>query len=217
MNSFITIILIHIFVLHFVSIFGYRIVNNETSCLLDYRTKMVSKENDIYTEEKRHQLGIILNNFLKELDYIKMNTLLYKEYSSRVKTVHSSHRKIKARNYKSWRDLSDYCGVSILIHPSKNINDILDRLHSSKQFKIVICEKRGIDEWFHTGYRAVHCDIEYKEIHIELQIRTVLQDYWNVLTHEEYENSRVHGYDNINISLKYKILTLIFKLTEYFI
>ncbi|EAL73521.1 hypothetical protein DDB_G0268136 [Dictyostelium discoideum AX4] len=152
-----------------------------------------------YTEDIRSMLQNNLNQFLEVVKKEVPMFYLYKGIEGRVKEIESMNRKLVTKNKHSWKDVSDYCGVQIIVHPFKNIKEIIHMLnHLTKKhnFKIVKEENILPKDSTSFGYRATHIDSIFNDLKVEIQIRTIFQDIWGQLSHQQYEIARLNGYDN---------------------
>ncbi|EGC37784.1 hypothetical protein DICPUDRAFT_149613 [Dictyostelium purpureum] len=160
------------------------------------------RKKEEFNEETRVELQKKLDEVVAILKSEISSYYLYKDISARVKTVESANRKLITRKIDSWRELSDYCGAAIIIHPLKTteeVMEILRNLHKTnekcKNFKIVQEEIKGPKDSSQFAYRAIHCDALYGDCKIEIQVRTCYQDIWNCISHQAYELQRLKGYD----------------------
>ncbi|EGC37762.1 hypothetical protein DICPUDRAFT_76642 [Dictyostelium purpureum] len=131
---------------------------------------------DEFNEETRVELQKKLDEVVAILKSEISSYYLYKDISARVKTVESLNRKLISRKIDNWRELSDYCGAAIIIHPLKTteeVMEILRNLHKTnnkcKNFKIVKEEIKGPKDSSQFAYRALHCDALYGDCKIEIQ------------------------------------------------
>ncbi|KAN0050262.1 hypothetical protein ACTA71_003374 [Dictyostelium dimigraforme] len=146
-----------------------------------------------YTESIREVLNKELNQFVHYMELSIPNQYLYKPIYSRVKTIKSMKRKQIKRTKISgkivhWFDIIDQCGISIIINPiykTSSIVGILKQLENNGFFKILEIEKKT-DLY---GYRAYHVDIEFGSTKIEIQIRSVYEDIFNILSHDNYKEN----------------------------
>ncbi|KAM9991471.1 hypothetical protein ACTFIZ_004862 [Dictyostelium cf. discoideum] len=151
-----------------------------------------------YTEEIRSMLQKNLNNFLEVLKKEVTIFYLYKGIEARVKEIESMNRKLVTKNKYSWKEVSDYCGVQIIVHPfktTKEIIHILNQLTTKHNFKIVKEENIFPKDSTSFGYRATHIDSVFNGLKVEIQIRTIFEDIWGQLSHQQYEIARLNGYD----------------------
>ncbi|KAN0039711.1 hypothetical protein ACTA71_007516 [Dictyostelium dimigraforme] len=159
---------------------------------------VIPKIEEAYTEEIRIMLLNNLNNFLENIKREIPKFFLYKDIDGRVKEIESMNRKIISKNKHCWREVSDYCGIQIIVHPFKTIKDIIQQLKiMTTKFNFKILKEENISPKDSTsfGYRATHIDSIYDDYKIEIQIRTIFQDIWGQLSHQQYEIARLNGYD----------------------
>ncbi|KAM9953543.1 hypothetical protein ACTFIR_008618 [Dictyostelium discoideum] len=161
-----------------------------------------------YTESIRKDLEIELNKFIIYLEKSIPNQYLYKPIYSRVKSIESMKRKEIKRSYFAgkkvhWFQIFDQCGISIIINPNYKTSFIIEKLKELElngYFKIIEIERKS-DLY---GYRAYHFDIEFGEIKIEIQIRSVYEDIFNIISHDNYkENNK-----NLKLLLGYQSFLL---------
>ncbi|KAK5576384.1 hypothetical protein RB653_007525 [Dictyostelium firmibasis] len=159
---------------------------------------IIPKREEEYTEEVRIMLEKNLNDFLKVVKKEIPKFYTYKEIDGRVKEIESMNRKLVSKNRNCWREVSDYCGIQIIVHPFKTIKEIIEvlkNLNTKINFKIVKEENISPKDSISFGYRATHIDSIYNDLKIEIQIRTIFQDIWGQLSHQQYEIARLNGYD----------------------
>ncbi|KAM9990034.1 hypothetical protein ACTFIY_006095 [Dictyostelium cf. discoideum] len=161
-----------------------------------------------YTESIRKEMETELNKFLIYLEKSIPNQYLYKPIYSRVKTIESMKRKEIKRSYIAgkivhWFQIFDQCGISMIVNPNYKTSFIFEKLKELElngYFKIIEVERKS-DLY---GYRAYHVDIEFGEIKIEIQIRSVYEDIFNILSHDSYkENNK-----NLKLLLSYQSFLL---------
>ncbi|KAK5582327.1 hypothetical protein RB653_003910 [Dictyostelium firmibasis] len=160
-----------------------------------------------YTESIRKVLKNELNKFVQYMESSIPNNYLYKPIYSRVKTIESMERKeIKrskmAGKFIHWSEIYDQCGISIIISPIFKTSLIVEKLkqlekNSSGDFKIMEIENKS--DIF--GYRAFHIDIEYRSqiriTKVEIQIRSVYEDIYNIISHEYYKENGIQNENNL--------------------
>ncbi|KAN0034613.1 hypothetical protein ACTFIV_001143 [Dictyostelium citrinum] len=159
--------------------------------------EIIQKRED-YNEEIRSMLQKNLNSFLDVVKKEIPKFYLYKGIDGRVKEIESMNRKLVFKNKHSWKEVSDYCGIQIIVHPFKTIKDVIQILnHMTKKYNFKIVKEDNISPKDSTsfGYRATHIDSIFNDLKIEIQIRTIFEDIWGQLSHQQYEIARLNGYD----------------------
>lgn len=116
--------------------------------------------------------------------------------SSRVKTPESIMRKVTQRNITPSlpvirENISDIAGVRITCSFVKDIYKVLNTLTSQNDLKVIQI-KDYIKNLKPNGYKSVHAIIEIPvflsdgpvDVVVEVQIRTIAQDFWASLEHK---------------------------------
>jgi ppGpp synthetase/RelA/SpoT-type nucleotidyltranferase len=138
------------------------------------------------------------------VENIKGRTKSYDECISKFKRKYLPFIKPEANNYRIRDYLTDLIGIRAVCFYSEEVYEIRRRL--KKYFReIEITDKSNqlekADDKF--GYKSLHLQLvlkskleeiveadKFKNIKIELQIRTVIQDAWSILDHKiKYKNS----------------------------
>lgn len=160
--------------------------NLEKNLLNQYRTNL-----ETYLE---------LEDFVAQKldDLIKHDRFFVLEVAHRTKSVSSLEDKLtrKLGKYKSLNDITDLCGFRIITYFSDTVDEITGKL--AEEF--IIDRKNSIDKRASLqvnefGYMSVHfvCSLkdedlkahpEYKDIHFEIQIRSILQHAWAEIEHD---------------------------------
>ncbi|KAN0022432.1 hypothetical protein ACTFIU_004615 [Dictyostelium citrinum] len=146
-----------------------------------------------YTESIRGVLDIELNKFVNYIESSIPNQYLYKPIYSRVKTIESMKKKEIKRSKMAgkivhWYEIFDQCGISMIINPNFQTSLIIEKLKKLElngYYKIIEIEKKS-DIY---GYRAYHVDIKFGKIKIEIQIRSVYEDIYNIISHNYYKEN----------------------------
>jgi len=116
----------------------------------------------------------------------------------RVKSLSSIYKKACDRDIPAkevFELITDILGLRIVVNNLKDIEPLINELKEHPKFKIHEREEHEGEG----GYRAVHQMVSYChsendqiiESKLEIQIRTLLQDVWAILTHHDvYKNQR---------------------------
>lgn len=133
-----------------------------------------------------------INSLLKE------QGVAYLAVSARVKTLESILEKFSRKRYESYKDLTDFLGVRVIVYLDSEISMVCQLLEkafqSYSELGVDKSEELAVDQ---IGYRSVHyiCDlgsrrlelpelVQYKGLKFEVQIRTVLQHAWAEIEHD---------------------------------
>ena len=142
-------------------------------------------------EEVRTQISII------KAQNAKHASLRIAYIDRRIKSFHSLI--LKAVNYKIpaeeiFISITDIVGIRVVINNLKDIEPLIDEMNKIPRLKI-IDRQDHVDE---IGYRAVHLSANYSlnkgnenqdAVQMEIQIRSLLQDAWAILSHHDvYKN-----------------------------
>jgi len=113
---------------------------------------------------------------------------------SRTKTTKSLKEKIKRKNYSNPKEINDLAGARIVCayeNEFKVIDNLIYKLFNVKA-KVDKKHELGVDRM---GYHGIHyvvslkpkdCQkkcIDLKDLYCEIQVRTVLQDSWSIVSH----------------------------------
>lgn len=155
--------------------------NRYNKCKPLYEKVLIEAEKALTTIKLKHQ---------------KKATLRIAYIDGRVKSEHSVIMKALDRDVhadKVFEFLGDVVGLRVVVNNLKDIDPLVDEIRQHPDFKI-------LDREDHAGespYRALHLQAIYNvsyddahhEVPIEIQIRTLLQDAWAILTHHDiYKN-----------------------------
>lgn len=130
---------------------------------------------------------------------LKGHSIVVQSVDTRLKKRDSLDKKIKLKKkYKSLEDITDVCGMRIITYFSDDVDKIADII--KKEFKIDeknSVDKRKIDDPTKFGYVSLHYIISlkgtranlpeskrFKDLKIEIQIRTILQHAWAEIEHD---------------------------------
>lgn len=130
---------------------------------------------------------------------LKGHSIVVQNVDTRLKKRDSLDKKIKLKKkYKNLEDITDVCGMRIITYFSDDVDKIADII--KKEFKIDeknSVDKRKIDDPTKFGYVSLHYIISlkgaranlpeakrFKNLKIEIQIRTILQHAWAEIEHD---------------------------------
>ncbi len=176
---------------------------------MDRLEKKIIEFNNWYESQLPHHeasvrffCGLIAT--IPEVETVSGRTKKYEECISKFKRKYLSHIKPDDDNYKISEHLTDLIGIRAVCNYSEEVHEIRRKLN--KFFKeIEITDKSNLlektDDKF--GYKSLHLKLvlksrlkglpeagKYRNIKIELQIRTVIQDAWSILDHKiKYKKS----------------------------
>lgn len=141
---------------------------------------------------------------IPKVEMVNGRTKSYKESISKFKRKYLPYIKPEESDFKINDYLTDLIGIRAVCFYSEEVYEI--RKNLKKYFKqIEVTDKSGLlektDDKF--GYKSLHLQLvlknrlkgiadaeHYKNIKIELQIRTVIQDAWSILDHKiKYKKS----------------------------
>jgi len=115
-----------------------------------------------------------------------------KTIDRRVKSLDSIKEKVKRKNALNLFELRDLVGVKIIVNNLKDAQTLAQLIAEKWKEKKLDVENYIADPK-KTGYRGIHINLEQivevkgKEISVpvEIQIKTLAQDLWSVLSHED--------------------------------
>ena len=129
---------------------------------------------------------------------IKSQSINVHEIIGRVKTVESLEGKVKRKNYSNLAEITDLCGIRIITYFSDDVDKIAELI--SQEFEVDIAnnvDKRKSEDPTKFGYVSLHYVIslkedrspkllydKFKDIKLEIQIRTVMQHAWAEIEHD---------------------------------
>ena len=111
----------------------------------------------------------------------------------RVKDVRSFHKKILTKGYTDpWREVTDKIGIRVIVEMPDDVDRLVDVIKQKLQDLIVrIEDKRESLEPSQLGYSGVHVQLRAERVaegreavECEVQIRTITQDAWSVVSHK---------------------------------
>jgi len=154
-----------------------------------------------FYEELASNAVLIVSDIVK-----KQNSIDYHTIFPRIKEIASVKRKMERLNerFSNIHELQDIAGIRIICHCISDVERI-DALFSnelSKHFKSVRRTNVSTGE----GYKALHYivtsevnvdDGDVRDLHCEIQIRTVLQDAWAIQSHKYGYKNNVEGDANV--------------------
>lgn len=124
-------------------------------------------------------------------DYASDYKIRYKKnFEKRVKTFESVKEKLKRKCVTDLFELNDLVGVKLIVNNLKDAQKLAELVSEKWKEKEVEVENY-ISSPKSTGYRAIHInlvqavDVKGNQISVpvEIQIKTLAQDLWSVLTH----------------------------------
>lgn len=188
--------------------------------------------NNIYYNE----FEIIMAIYQKALDItmqrcIDLKAALNEQYkydvitnvTGRIKTPHSISGKMKKKkidiSYQSMiENINDIAGIRIVCNYKDDIYKIRNIIRKQNDIKI-LKEKDYIKKAKKSGYSAYHMILKVpvpigeKELNIkvEIQIRTMLMDFWSSTEHKiKYKpNGKISKFDSMRLRMYAKILNMI--------
>ena len=197
----------------------------------------VLKNNELIKVEKEYdEFEIImliyqkaLNSIIEKLTNLKRILNEYYNYevitniTSRIKSPESIAGKMKKKkieiNYENMiQNINDIAGVRIVCNYKEDIYKIRNIIANQKDIKI-LKEKDYIKKAKKSGYSAYHIiaevPVKIKEktipIKVEIQIRTVLMDFWANTEHKvKYKTKKkLSNIDSMKLSIYAKIINII--------
>ena len=204
--------------------------------LLKSDQKLIRNNELINTKRCYHEFEVIMAIYQKALDhtlerFTRLKQLLnqYNDYdiitdvTGRLKSLESIVGKMKKKNMKinfenMIENINDIVGVRIVCNDKDDIYPIRNIISKQKDIKI-LKEKDYIKKAKKSGYSAYHIiaeiPLEIKQqtiyIKVELQIRTVLMDFWATTEHKvKYKpKKKLSNIDSIKLSLYARIINII--------
>ena len=129
---------------------------------------------------------------------IKSQSINVHEIIGRVKTVESLQGKVKRKNYSNLAEITDLCGIRIITYFSDDVDKIAELI--SQEFEVDVentIDKRKSEDPTKFGYVSLHYVVglkeentsptlygKFKNIKLEIQIRTVMQHAWAEIEHD---------------------------------
>ena len=129
---------------------------------------------------------------------IKSESINVHEIIGRVKTVESLKGKVKRKNYSNLAEITDLCGIRIITYFSDDVDKIAELI--SQEFEVDLentIDKRKSEDPTKFGYVSLHYVVglreentsptlygRFKNIKLEIQIRTVMQHAWAEIEHD---------------------------------
>ena len=129
---------------------------------------------------------------------IKSESINVHEIIGRVKTVESLQGKVKRKNYSNLAEITDLCGIRIITYFSDDVDRIAELI--SQEFEVDVentIDKRKSEDPTKFGYVSLHYVVglkegttpstlygRFKNIKLEIQIRTVMQHAWAEIEHD---------------------------------
>ena len=195
------------------------------------------KNTELITKQKNYnEFEMIMTVYQKALDdtlqsLINLKQLLNQHYNynvitsitGRLKSPQSIIGKMKKKkiniNYQNMiENINDIAGIRIICNYKDDIYKIRNIIRKQKNIKI-IKEKDYIKKSKKSGYSAYHIiveiPVEIKEkkipVKVEIQIRTMLMDYWSSTEHTiKYKaKKKLSNIDSIKLSIYARIINII--------
>lgn len=129
---------------------------------------------------------------------IKSQSINVHEIIGRVKTEESLSGKVKRKDYANLTEITDLCGIRIITYFSDDVDRIAELI--SQEFEVDVentIDKRKSEDPTKFGYVSLHYVVSLKEensspilysrfknIKLEIQIRTVMQHAWAEIEHD---------------------------------
>lgn len=129
---------------------------------------------------------------------IKSQSINVHEIIGRVKTEESLSGKVKRKDYSNLAEITDLCGIRIITYFSDDVDKIAELI--SQEFEVDVentIDKRKSEDPTKFGYVSLHYVVSLKEensspilysrfknMKLELQIRTVMQHAWAEIEHD---------------------------------
>ena len=129
---------------------------------------------------------------------IKSQSINVHEIVGRVKTIESLEGKVKRKNYSNLAEITDLCGIRIITYFSDDVDKIAELI--SQEFEVDVentIDKRKSEDPTKFGYVSLHYVVglreentsptlygRFKNIKLEIQIRTVMQHAWAEIEHD---------------------------------
>lgn len=204
--------------------------------LLEDKRELTRNNELINTKKNYNEFEIIMAIYKKALDntmqkFINLKQLLSENYNydiitnvtGRLKTPQSIEEKMKKKkidiNYENMiENINDIAGMRIICNYKDDIYKIRNIIRKQKDMKI-IKEKDYLKKSKKSGYSAYHIIVEVpveinKEIifvKVEIQLRTVLMDFWAVTEHKvKYKpKKKISSLDSMRLSLYARIINVI--------
>ncbi|MCC2831842.1 hypothetical protein [[Clostridium] innocuum] len=168
------------------------------------------------SNSKLKKSAIFFRNYLESQDYLKLlqfdliqllesSGFFYGfDYSlkGRYKTPQSIIEKIDRKGYKEMKQLTDLMGVSIVCRSQEDVPKIQHIIND--HFKCVEIS----DYYKHTpksGYTALHMDIKYKTMPVEIQIKDTLSKIKQKYVHDRIYKSDLENKEMVNAIFVKKI------------
>lgn len=149
---------------------------------------------------------------------IKSQSINVHEIIGRVKTVESLQGKVKRKNYSNLAEITDLCGIRIITYFSDDVDKIAELI--SQEFEVDVentIDKRKSEDPTKFGYVSLHYVVglkeentsptlygKFKNIKLEIQIRTVMQHAWAEIEHDlGYKSKEKNTYFEKRITDRY--------------
>ena len=157
-------------------------------------------------EDNKHLydlMGSKFNELITEL--VKISAIPTHQITNRTKELESLCKKIETKNekYSKLSDITDICGIRIITFLESDVDKVADIVET--EFKVdrensIDKRKLKVDQF---GYKSLHYVVElnkerlnhtenkkFKNIKVEIQIRSILQHAWAEIEHDLGYKSR---------------------------
>lgn len=144
-----------------------------------------------WTLEKQRLYKNAMTEVIRQIETIEYeiykksgnHIIRYKE--NRLKSNDSIYEKLKRKgkccgNVNIEKAINDLAGVRVICYDTRQVYLLVKEIRKLKKFKI-IKEKDYISHPKENGYQSYHMILEFLNVKIELQIRTILMDAWSSL------------------------------------
>ncbi len=164
----------------------------------------IMKKYTLAKEKIENELKIMMNNFINKYNYNPIE-----HYKSRIKSKESIVNKLRKKNLdvnveNMINNIRDVVGVRLVCSFLTDIYDIVSLISNIPDINIIE-RKDYISNPMDNGYTSYHLivsvPIKYNNIkeyvNVEIQIRTVAQDFWASLNHKIQYKHEENVPDNI--------------------
>lgn len=164
----------------------------------------IMKKYTLAKEKIENELKIMMNNFINKYNYNPIE-----HYKSRIKSKESIVNKLRKKNLdvnveNMINNIRDIVGVRLVCSFLTDIYDIVSLISNIPDINIIE-RKDYISNPMDNGYTSYHLivsvPIKYNNIkeyvNVEIQIRTVAQDFWASLNHKIQYKHEENVPDNI--------------------
>lgn len=152
---------------------------------------MSNEMKEFWSVEKRQRYENVMSLLIRQIEkidneiYHRTGNHIVRYKEQRLKTEQSIKEKMK-RKHKNIGELdiekviNDLAGVRVICFDTRQVYVLVNELKEKSDFDL-IKEKDYISHPKENGYQSYHMILEFLEIKVELQIRTILMDAWSSL------------------------------------